>query len=342
VWATNEKLGACVEMHEISKTGSPAREDQVSKKVAFFVTPNFSPIGVFGAIEVLRTANRLTSQPIYGWEIVSHDGLPVASANGVTIVANKSIAEAKQYDLAIICAGFFPEKYSDEKTLNWIRYLDRHGAQLGAICTGTYVLAKAGVIKHRRCTIHGDNTAGFIEQFPEIELINQVFEIDRNLYTCAGGTSAIDLFINIVSEKIGTEFASSIAHRMQQDRVRNSQDVQSNSKRLDIRHKSPVLGKAIDLMEDNIEDPLATEAIARGLGISQRQLQRMFKNHIGVSPLEHYINLRVDRGHHLLQQTPLSIVEVAVACGFSTHGQFSRRYRARYGHSPSFERKNTR
>lgn len=138
---------------------------------------------------------------IYGWEIISHDGLPVASSNGVAVIADSSITNAKHHDMVIICAGFFPENYCNDQTLNWVRYLDRHGTKLGAICTGTHLLAKAGVINKRRCTIHGDNAAGFLEQFPEIELINQVFEIDKNLYTCAGGTSAIDLFINVVRKK---------------------------------------------------------------------------------------------------------------------------------------------
>lgn len=326
----------------MSETGTPRLYEATSKKFGFFVTPNFSPLGFFSALEVLRTANRLMGEPCYGWQVISLDGQPVTSANGVTVVADTSLAEAENFDMMFICSGYCPEKFCDEKTLGWIRSLKRHGTLVGAISTGTYLLASAGVIGDRRCTIHGDNAASLREHFPELELVDSVFYIDRNLYTCAGGTSAIDLFINVVSETLGEKLATSIAHQFQQDRVRNTQDIQSKSKRMNLRLKSPKLGEAIDLMEKNIEVPLSTSEIAARLKITQRQLQRLFKRYVGRSPKEFYVGLRIDHSRRLLLQTTLPIIEIAIASGFTSHGHFSKCYRSRFGYSPTTERLKAR
>ncbi len=326
----------------MSETGTPLRHEDTSKTIGFLVTPNFSPLGFFSTLEVLRTANRIIGKPYYGWQVISLDGEPVESASGVTVVADTSISDARTLDMMFVCSGFYPEKFCDDKTMAWIRNLTRHGTRVGAISTGAYILAKAGVIGDRRCTIHGDNAASFTEAFPDANLVDSIFSIDRELYTCAGGTSAIDLFINIVSETLGETLAASIAQQFQQDRVRNSQDIQSKSKRMNLRLKSPKLGEAIDLMEANIETPLALPMIAGELRITQRQLQRIFKKHLGRSPKEYYVEVRVDHSRLLLLQTTLSIIEIAVASGFTSHGHFSKCYRARFGYSPTAERLKAR
>jgi len=324
------------------ETGTPRLYGATSKKIGFFITPNFSPLGFFGAIEVLRAANRLTGAPYYGWQVISLDGRAVISANGVAVNADISMTEAENLDMMFVCSGFYPEKYCDDKILGWIRKLKQHGTHIGAICTGTYFLARAGVIGDRKCTIHGDNYASLLEEFPNLGLVNSVFYIDRNLYTCAGGTSAIDLFITVVSATLGEKLAASIAHQLQQDRVRDAQEIQSKSKRMNYRLKSPKLGEAIDIMYNNIENPLSMPEIVAELEITQRQLQRIFKQHVGRSPKEIYVELRIDHSRLLLLQTTLSIIEIAIASGFSSHGHFSKRYSARFGCSPSAERQNAR
>lgn len=278
----------------------------------------------------------------YGWEVISIDGQPVTSANGVAVVADTSLSMAGEADMVFICSGYHPETFCDDATLGWIRALNRHGTLIGAISTGTYILAKAGIIGTRRCAIHGDNVASLREEFPDINLVDSVFYIDRDLYTCAGGTSAIDLFINIVSEAVDEKTAASIAHNLQQDRVRDSQDIQSKSKRMSLRIKSAKLSEAIDLMENNIEEPLSTLEVAAALSVSQRQLQRIFKRHLGSSPKEVYVGLKLNHARLLLLQTTLPIIEIAIASGFSSHVHFSKCYRSYFGYSPTMEREKAK
>ena len=215
----------------------------------------------------------------------------------------------------------------------------RYGAGLGAISTGTYILAKAGVVEDRKCTIHFDRAASLREEFPAIDLVDGVFENDRGLATCAGGTSAIDLFIHIVSEDHGEQIASSIAHQFLQDRVRNAQEVQSKAKHQAVRIKSERLFNAMTLMEQNIEEPLSSLEVAEAVGLSERQLQRLFREHTGRTTNDYYVNLRLQHSQLLLLQTSMPIVQIALASGFATPSHFSKRYRDRFGYSPRLERK---
>ncbi len=321
------------------ETGTPRPAEPTQKDIGFFLTPDFSPLGFVSALEVLRTANRFLGETFYGWRILSSDGLPVTSANGVTMVADASPADTSGLDILFVCTGFHPEAHCSERTLAWLRNMHRHGVHLGAISTGTFVLAKAGVIGERRCTIHGDNTAALREMFDEIDLVDGVFEIDRNLYTCAGGTSAIDMFIHIVSTDHGERFAADIAHQFQQDRVRAATEHQSKPKRSGLRLKSSKLANALDLMEENIESPLASDELAERVGVSPRQLQRLFKKHTGRAPKDFYLNLRLNHGRLLLLQTSLPVLEVAIASGFSSHAHFTKCYSDRFGYPPRWERR---
>ncbi len=325
-------------MKQISQTGMPCAPETAVKKIGFFVTPEFSPLGVLGAIEALRIANRLAGKPLYGWDIVSLEGEPVKSANGLTFMAGTSLPDATGFDLVFICAGFFPENFCDEKTLNCVRKLERHGTSIGAICTGTEILAKAGIIKDRKCTIHSDHLPGLREAYPKLEIVSGIYSIDRGLFTCAGGTSAIDLFVQLIAIDHGEKLAVAAAHELQHDRIRKPEDPQSKSKRMGLRLRAPKLARALDLMEQNIETPLTSNEIAGKIGITQRQLQRIFQKQLGRAPVQIYTKLRLDHSRSLLLQTELSIIEIAVASGFGSHGQFSKRYRAAFGYSPHFER----
>jgi len=325
-------------MHRLAETGTPRSDEPTVTTFGFFLTPGFAPLGVFAALEVLRTANRFLDEPHYGWKVYSLDGAPVPSTNGVAVNADGPPAEGAKIDHLFVCAGYHPENYGDKKTLAWIRSLHRHGTKVGAISTGTHILAAAGVIGERRCTIHSDNEASLREAFPEVDLVDGVFEIDRGLYTCAGGTAAIDLFIHLVSADHGEQFAAAIAHQFQQDRVRNSADHQSKQKRVGLRLRSKKLAEALDIMERNIEQPLNPSELAQRIGVTPRHLQRLFKKHIGRAPRDFYLHLRLNHGRLLLLQTSLSIFEVAVASGFVSHAHFTSCYRQHFGYPPRLER----
>ena len=324
---------------EVGKdTGTPSGDQTTKNSIGFLVVPEFAPLGVFAAIEVLRAANRILGEPYYGWTVISRDGQPVTTQSATEIVADAAVGDDLGLDMLFICTGFRPESCCDSKTLGWIRNLSRHGTSMGAISTGTYVLARAGVIESRRCAIHSDHATSLREEFPEVDLVNGVYEIDRGLHTCTGGTSAIDMLITIVQDSHGEGFAAAIAHQFQQDRVRKHDEHQSKKKRLGLRVKSEPLGLAIDIMEENIENPLTLPTLAKDVGVTQRQLQRLFRKHINSTPKEIYLSLRLNYAQQLLLQTAMPVVDVAFAVGFSSASHFTKCYKARFGYSPIMER----
>ncbi len=327
-------------MDHITETGTPKANDQTVKKIGFLLVPDFSPVCLFNALDVLRTANRFLGQLYFGWRVYSIDGGAVVSASGVTIAPDSPVSMDEDLDILFVCAGFHPERQCDPRTLAWIRDLKRHSIGLGATSTGTYILAKAGIIGERRCTIHSENLASLREDFIDLNISDGLFEIDQGLYTCSGGTSAIDMFSHLVAIDHGGKIASSIANQLQHDRVRNSMDHQSNTKKLGLRIKSKKVAGAIDLMEQNLEQPLTPGEIADQIKITQRQLQRLFLNYTSRSPMGYYQHLRLNHSRQLLLQTSLTIIEIAVASGFVSHSHFTKCYRNTFGYPPSHERKN--
>jgi transcriptional regulator GlxA family with amidase domain len=327
-------------MEQISETGTPGASDQTVKRIGFLLVPQFSPMCLFNALDVLRTANRFLGQLYFGWRVYSIDGEPVVSANGVAIAADSALTLDDNLDLLFVSAGFHPERHCDSVVLTWLRELKRHSTELGAISTGTYILAKAGIIGDRRCTIHSENVASLREDFIDLNISDGLFEIDRGLYTCAGGTSSIDMFGHIIAYDHGVKIASAVANQLQHDRVRSSTDHQSNTKKMGLRIKSKKVAEAIDIMEQNLEQPVEPAEIAEQIQITQRQLQRLFMNYTNRSPMSYYQNLRLHHSRQLLLQTTLTIIEVAVASGFVSHSHFTKCYRNTFGYPPSHERKN--
>ncbi len=214
----------------------------------------------------------------------------------------------------------------------------RRGADLGAICTASHILARAGLLDHSRCTIHWENLPSFCEDFPEIEVTTELFEIDRNRFTCSGGTAAIDLMLNMIGRQYGHELAAQVADQFMHERIRDQHDRQRMSlpARLGVRH--PKLLSVISLMEENLEEPMGRGQLARGAGLSTRQLERLFRKYLNRSPARYYLELRLNKARLLLLQTNMSVIDVALACGFVSASHFSKCYRDFYGRTPRRER----
>jgi transcriptional regulator GlxA family with amidase domain len=216
--------------------------------------------------------------------------------------------------------------------------MERKGVDIGALCTGSYILARAGLLNGYRCTIHWENLPSFVEDFPEIEVTSELFEIDRNRLTCAGGTAAIDMMLNIIAMQHGHELAASVADQFMHERIRDRHDRQRMSLqvRLGVRH--PKLLTVIKAMEQNLEEPLSRGALASNARLSTRQLERLFRRYLRRSPARYYLELRLNKARLLLLQTNMSVIDVALACGFVSASHFSKCYRDFFGHTPRKER----
>lgn len=293
------------------------------------------------AIEPLRLANRATGEDLFSWRLVGIGGEYAACSNGTRIMLDSGLesdSPVEHGDIIIVCGGTEISREASKPVLNWLRRQSRGGAMMGAVCTGAWILAEAGLLDGRKATIHWENHDGFAEAFTEVDLYRSVFVHDGNRLTAAGGTSSIDLMLHLIAEAHGDALAAEIADQMLHTAIRTDQDRQRLSipTRIGVRH--PRLATVIARMEANLEEPISPAQLASDAGMSTRQLERLFRRYLNRSPKRYYMETRLARARNLLMQTEMSIIEVALASGFSSPSHFSKCYRAQYGGTPYRER----
>lgn len=312
------------------------------ERVGFLLVPQFSMISLVSAVEPLRIANRKARKDLYSWHMFSETGAPVEASNGMTMVAEAAISEIQQFPTIIVCSSFEPERYESRGVLSWLRRLARQGSELGSLDTGTHVLAKAGLLNGRTATLHWENLPGFAEEFPDITLSSELFEVDGRRFTCSGGTAAIDLMLHRIAARHGQDLAMAVSEQMLHQRIRSRGDHQRMALgvRLGIHH--PKLIAIVEAMEQNIEEPLNLDQMAEMVQISRRQLERLFRSNLNDTPTGFYLKIRLHQARQLLEQTGMSILEVALACGFLSAPYFSRAYRKMFGRSPREDRRMLR
>jgi transcriptional regulator GlxA family with amidase domain len=241
--------------------------------------------------------------------------------------------------LLFVCAGHEPDKGDTAESRKWLRHLARNNTPLGGISAGTFILARAGLLAGYQCAVHWDDATVFRETFPEIDLSNQVFIIDRDRFTCSGGAATIDMMLRIVAEDLGPDIAAKIAEMMLVDRVRSTLDKQASAALYKAKSRSEPLSRAIEAMELNLEAPLSMIELASHITLTRRQLHRLFRQHTGQTPTDFYRDLRLRHARSLLHGTPAKIIDVAMASGFGSHSHFTKVYRERFGVSPLKDRR---
>ncbi|WP_159835051.1 GlxA family transcriptional regulator [Burkholderia sp. 8Y] len=303
----------------------------------FLLLPQFSSIGFMSAIEPLRVANRFQGE-LYRWHILSVDGGPVAASNGISLNADRSIDDAADVRTLIVVSAFEPLAVYTRRIGEWLRKLDRAGATLGGIDTGSFILAEAGLLAGKRATLHWEALAAFAERYPSIETSQEIFAIDARRITCAGGTASIDLMLDLIARDHGAELAAQVSEQFVLGRIRQRSDHQRMkiAARYGIHNRKLI--QVIGVMEQHMEEPLAPDALAESIGVTRRQLERLFCSALKDTPTHFYLGLRLARARELLQQTDMSILAVCVACGFESPSHFSRTYRARFNTSPRQDR----
>lgn len=318
----------------------------LAQHIYFLLVPNFTMTAFTMAIEPIRIANRMLGQPHYRWELLSKDGQPVRASNGVQVSVDNSIAAVQRECLGpvrsrmvIVCAGMDVEQFDDPAIEAWLRRMYAQGASIGGVCTGAWILAQAGLLDERRCAIHWENLPGFAERFPEADVRSVLFEEDQNLYTCAGGTAALDMMLHLIGQSLGDSIVTKVCEQCLIDRIRQPEDRQRLPLGARVGVQNPRLLEIVELMEANIGEPLSLAEISRVTGISRRHVERLFRQFMGRSPARYYLDVRLERARRLLRHSNLPIVEVAIASGFVSASHFSKRYRERYKVSPQSDRK---
>ena len=309
-----------------------------TRRFVFVLLENFTLLSFAGAVECLRIANRMSGKSLYDWVLTGDGGDFVSCSNGTEFKLNMDLSDLSRDDTLILCGGVDVQKATNKRVLNWLRKESRRGVTIGGLCTASYALAKAGLLDGKRATIHWENQDSFAEEFLEVDLTKSVFITDGNRLTTAGGTSSIDLMLKMIADKHGEEMANAVADQMIYSSIRTDQDTQRLSvpTRIGVRH--PKLSQVIQLMEQNIEEPISPAVLAKTVGMSTRQLERLFRRYLNRSPKRYYMELRLQKARNLLMQTDMSVINVALACGFASPSHFSKCYRAHYETTPYRER----
>lgn len=305
----------------------------------FALVEDFSHMAFSCAVEPLRIANMISGRELYTWSFASLDGEAAKSSNGSVTLTHHSFQDIPACDRLFVLSGINMQRMDHTVLLNALRRIDRtSNIQIGALCSGAYILVQAGFLNGRRAAIHWDYHDSFRESFPEVQLVRNVFVGDEKYLTASGGTATADLMLYLVERDHGYDLSVAAADQMVYNTVRDATSEQKVSiqSRSGMRNKHLVV--AIELMRDSLEDPMSPAVIAHKIGISTRQLERLFGKYLNASPKKYFLEMRLDRARHLLLQTEMSIVDVAMACGFQSPGHFSRAFRTNFGVAPMRQR----
>ncbi len=308
------------------------------RRFVFTLLDNFTMLCFACAVESLRIANRTAGRKLYDWIVIGEGGEVARCSNGTEFKLHADLIELDRDDTVMLCGGIDVQKATTRKILNWLRRESRRGTIIAGLCTAGYSLAKAGLLDGKKATIHWENQDSFAEEFEEVNLTKSIFVVDGNRMTTAGGTASIDLMLKIIADGHGEDLANAVADTLIYSSIRTDQDTQRLSipTRIGVRH--PKLSRVIQMMEQNIEEPISPATLARQVGMSTRQLERLFRRYLNRSPKRYYMELRLQKARNLLMQTDMSVINVALACGFASPSHFSKCYRSHYDTTPYRER----
>lgn len=313
--------------------------DGPPKDFYFLLLPKMTLLAFSAAVEPLRIANQVANKELYRWFTMTEDGAPMTCSNFVTITPDMAMQPLPKEALSFVCSGIEPMSAASAKTIHWINWQHAHAGAVGGICSGAFALAQAGRLRGRTFTLHWENQPSFIEHFPALEPTPNLYENDNGLMTCGGGNAATDMMLEIIEADHGKDLAIIIADMCIHSRSHNKTAPQKSGYSVALGSRNQRLINAMQFMEDNLEEPMDISEVADHVHTSRRQLERLFKRYAQVTPNQFYFDLRISRAHALLNETNLSVTEIAMATGFNTTAQLAKRFKTKFGVSPQAFRK---
>ncbi len=305
------------------------------RSVGFLLVPGFALMSYASTVEPLRAANLLAGRDLYRWWHATPGDQPAIASSGAAVLPDFTFgADVGELDLLLVCAGGNPAQFNDRQTFAWLRKLARRGVAIGGVSAGPFILARAGLLEGRRCTVHWEHMPAFREAFPTVNLTRSLFELDGDRITCSGGVAGLDMMTALIvrdhGHRLGAAVGDWFLHSVARDGV--------GPQRMDLRFRLGVADESVlavlEAMEENIEEPLSRGQLAALVGMSLRQLERSFRRHVQRGVHQHYLALRLNRARQLLRETSLAVVEVALATGFGSASQFTRAFRRAFGFPP--------
>ena len=313
------------------------------RRVAFVLLDNFSMMAFTGAVDALVTANLMSATPLYEVLVVGGSQEVVVSDLGITISAGCRLTDLHERDqhLIVVCGGFRVRLQADPLLRTKLRQADAAGAMLGGLWNGAYFLAEAGLLDGYDCAFHPDGRAMMAEMFPKVRLSKHSFVLDRQRIGCAGANSSLGMMLEVVKRDCGDSLVHAVEEVLSCDKLQEVMDVSAVTLDSDPTLPQP-LKLALELMHNNIDEPLKVDEIAACVGLSTRQLERQFCRHVNATPSRYYLELRMTRARQLLLQTNKSLADIAVACGFVSISHFRRCFREFFDVAPGCFRSSLR
>lgn len=321
-----------------SLAGAQPVEAAVLKRYALFLQPSFSAFDLMAILECLKDANKLEDVKRYEWVLLSEDGQPVVASNGIPIPVDADMIVLDRRDTLIVLAG---EEFVSTSTLpvqGWLRRNARLGVTIGAVSSAAYTLLQAGILKDHEIATHWSYESALRERFKDVTVSKSVFSAGQNRFTCAGGVATTDLMLQLISQEQGHEVATWVADSIVCSNPRTSASDQLISNAARLPERNAKVSQAVEIMRANLEATISPSQIASQVGVSTRQLERLFQKFLRSTPKAYYMKLRLQVARSLLLQTELSVIEVALATGFTTPSHFSKNYRRHFNTAPHKER----
>lgn len=317
-------------------------QGQLPERIGFLLLPRFAMVAFFSAVEPLRIANRIAGHELFQWHVISESGAPVTASNGMTLMADEGLTPYPDVSSLAVCASFEPEEAISRHITQWLHRQAQRGCVLGSMDTGAIVLAHAGLLDDQTITLHWESLPVFRESYPHLHAVESLFEVSKSGFSCAGGTAAMDMSLDLIARRHGNTLAQQVSEQLIHAHIRHPEDRQRFELSGRLGSRKPALLRAVALMEANLEHPLTIADISEQVNISLRQLQRVFEQELSSTPRRYYLVLRLERSRQLLRETQRDIIEIALACGFNSASSFSRTFRQYFGYTPSDVRHHDR
>lgn len=309
--------------------------DQAQIHAVFVVVPRFNITTLITMIETMRVANYLASSPMFSWEVVSFDGEELTASNGMMTTIAAAVDSLLPADFVFVLGSWGTEHYTNRRLIAWLRRRARAGQRICGVELGCYIVARAGLLDGKPATTHWSWLSGFQESFDRVDISECLFTIDNKVMTCSGGLAGIDLMLRLIEEASGSGFSGEIADQMLHHPIRSASSPQRITMGRSTETMLPLVREAMTLIEQNIEEPLKVPEIASLLDVSQRQLERQFKKHVGCTLVQFGLHCRLQNARLLLISTNLSVRQIATASGFNTLSHFAYSFGKFFGRRPS-------
>ncbi|MDE1179321.1 GlxA family transcriptional regulator [Paraburkholderia sp.] len=322
-----------------SSAGVDGLHDLRVTTYAFLLPDNFSLIALSAAVDALRIANMIVGRHVYDYRLIGVNGEIARSSDGIRVMPDVTITSRDAFDAVFVVGPNPLPRRGIGAVLDWLRLHARNGAALGGLDTGSYFLARAGLLNGYRCTIHWEDRDILMEQFPKLTVSNRLYEVDRDRYTCSGGIAPLDLMVHLLGMAPGSPTLAARVLELLVAERRSHEQRQRTSLRQYMGAEHLQLNEALQLMESNVEETLSIAEIAAYVNVSQRQLERWFGERLGKTPAQAYLEIRLLRARQLIFRTALPLEEVCARTGFLSTSHFATRYKAQFKVSPLSDRR---